>query len=89
MAGTPPDVYRYLQEVTPIVAVAEKKLHLELDPFIAKDKYDVSDFRPSALALYQWDGKTYALPRDYGHRQSRHDDQQPVISESVSDDQRV
>ena len=67
-AGTPPDVYRYLQEVTPILAVVDKKLHLELDPFIAKDKYDVSDFRPSALALYQWDGKTYALPRDYRHQ---------------------
>jgi multiple sugar transport system substrate-binding protein len=67
-AGTPPDVYRYLQEVTPIVTVAEKNLHLELDPFIAKDKYDTSDFRPSALALYKWNGKTYALPRDYGHQ---------------------
>lgn len=67
-AGTPPDVYRYLQEVTPIVTVADKKLHLELDPFISSDNYDTTDFRPSAMALYQWNGSTYALPRDYGHQ---------------------
>lgn len=67
-AGTPPDAYRYLQEVTPIVTVADKGLHLKLDDYIAKDSYDIDDFRPSALALYQWDGNTYALPRDYGNQ---------------------
>ncbi len=67
-AGTPPDIYRYLQEVTPIVTVAEKKLHLRLDEQITQDKYDLADFRPEALELYRWGGALYALPRDFGHQ---------------------
>ncbi len=67
-AGTPPDIYRYLQEVTPIVTVAAKKLHLQLDDYIAKDKYDLTDFRPAAVELYRWENKIYALPRDYGNQ---------------------
>ena len=67
-AGTPPDIYRYLQEITPIVTVSQKALHLQLDDFIAADSYDLSDFRPDAVRLYQWDGKTFAMPRDYGNQ---------------------
>ncbi len=67
-AGTPPDMYRYLQETTPIITVAEKNLHLQLDDYIERDGYDLSDFRPDSITLYQWDGKTYALPRDYGNQ---------------------
>ena len=67
-AGTPPDMYRYLQEITPIITVAEKNLHLQIDDYIARDSYDVEDFRPDAIALYQWNGSTYALPRDYGNQ---------------------
>jgi len=67
-AGTPPDIYRYLQEVTPIVTVVEKNLHLQLDDFVARDSYDLTDFRPDAVELYRWDGHLYALPRDYGHQ---------------------
>lgn len=67
-AGTPPDMYRYLQEITPIITVAEKNIHLQVDDYIVRDSYDVDAFRPDAIALYQWDGKTYALPRDYGNQ---------------------
>ncbi|OUC06809.1 hypothetical protein RY27_18720 [Litorilinea aerophila] len=67
-AGTPADVYRYLQEVTPIITVAEKNMHLQLDDYIARDNNDLSDFRPDAVELYRWEGKTYALPRDYGNQ---------------------
>lgn len=67
-AGTPADIYRYLQEVTPIITVHEKKIHLQLDDYIARDSYDIADFRPDAVALYQWEGNTYALPRDYGNQ---------------------
>ncbi|MFN3982528.1 MAG: extracellular solute-binding protein [Caldilinea sp.] len=67
-AGTPPDIYRYLQEITPIITVSQKGLHLQLDDFIAADNYDLSDFRPDAIRLYQWDGKTFAMPRDYGNQ---------------------
>lgn len=67
-AGTPPDIYRYLQEATPIVTVVEKQLHLQLDDMIARDKYDLADFRPDSIELYRWDGGLYALPRDYGNQ---------------------
>lgn len=67
-AGTPADVYRYLQEITPIVTVAAKNVHVQLDDYIARDAYDLADFRPDAVELYRWDGKTYALPRDYGNQ---------------------
>ncbi len=67
-AGTPADIYRYLQEVTPIVTVHEKKMHLQLDDYITRDSYDLTDFRPDAIKLYQWEGATYALPRDYGNQ---------------------
>jgi multiple sugar transport system substrate-binding protein len=67
-AGTPPDIYRYLQEVTPIITVAQKNLHLQLDDYVAKESYDLTDFRPEAVALYRWEDKLYALPRDYGNQ---------------------
>jgi multiple sugar transport system substrate-binding protein len=67
-AGTPADIYRYLQEVTPIITVAEKNMHLQLDEFVAADDYDIDDFRPDAIALYTWEDKLYALPRDYGNQ---------------------
>jgi len=67
-AGTPADIYRYLQEVTPIIRVHESKIHLQLDDYITRDSYDIDDFRPDAVKLYQWEGATYALPRDYGNQ---------------------
>jgi multiple sugar transport system substrate-binding protein len=67
-AGTPPDIYRYLQENTPIVTVAEKKLHLPLNSYVERDKYDLSDYRPDAVNLYRWNGELFALPRDYGNQ---------------------
>jgi multiple sugar transport system substrate-binding protein len=67
-AGTPADIYRYLQEVTPIITVADKNMHLQLDDFVAADSYDIDDFRPDAIALYVWEDKLYALPRDYGNQ---------------------
>jgi multiple sugar transport system substrate-binding protein len=67
-AGTPADIYRYLQEVTPIITVADKNMHLQLDDFVAADSYDIDDFRPDAIALYTWEDKLYALPRDYGNQ---------------------
>ncbi|MEZ4717700.1 MAG: hypothetical protein R2851_16675 [Caldilineaceae bacterium] len=61
-AGTPPDMYRHLQEITPIITVAEKNLHLQVDDYIARDEYDVDASRPTPLRSTVWDG-TYALPR--------------------------
>jgi multiple sugar transport system substrate-binding protein len=67
-AGTPPDTYRYLQEVTPIITVVAKKMHLQLDSFVTASNYDLSDFRKEALGLYEWEGGLFALPRDYGNQ---------------------
>ncbi|HEU5089399.1 MAG TPA: sugar ABC transporter substrate-binding protein, partial [Roseiflexaceae bacterium] len=67
-AGTPPDVYRYLQEITPIVTVAEKKLHVPLNSYVQRDSYDLSDYRPDSIELYRWEGELYGLPRDYGNQ---------------------
>jgi multiple sugar transport system substrate-binding protein len=67
-AGTPPDVYCYLQEHTPIITVAQKQMHLPLNDYIERDSLDLSDFRPDALNLYRWDDVLYALPRDYGNQ---------------------
>jgi multiple sugar transport system substrate-binding protein len=64
--GTPPDVFRYLQEIIPIDAAVQRHLLLPLTSYIDRDKYDLSDFMPTALDLYRWGGKLYALPRDYG-----------------------
>jgi multiple sugar transport system substrate-binding protein len=65
-AGTPPDVYRYLQENVPIVAAVDRNFLLKLDSFIKRDKFDLTDFRKDAVELYKWKGSTYALPRAYG-----------------------
>jgi multiple sugar transport system substrate-binding protein len=67
-AGTPPDIYRYLQEVTPIITVHDKQMHLPLNEHVAADNYDLSDFRPDSVELYRWEGELYALPRDYGNQ---------------------
>ncbi len=64
--GTPPDTFRYLQEIIPIDGAVLRNMLLALTTYIDRDKYDLSDFMPQALALYRWGGKLYSLPRDYG-----------------------
>jgi multiple sugar transport system substrate-binding protein len=65
-AGTPPDIYRYLQENIPIVAAVDRNMFLKLDAYIKRDKYDLTDFRKDAVEIYKWKGAQYALPRAYG-----------------------
>jgi len=67
--GTPPDVFWYLQENIPIPALVAKNIGYPLDAYISRDKYDPTDYLPQALALNVWQGKMYALPRDYGSQQ--------------------
>jgi multiple sugar transport system substrate-binding protein len=64
--GTPPDVYRYLQENVPLPAALEQNRLLKLDPYVKRDKYDLADFRKDSITLYQWKGNLLGLPRDYG-----------------------
>ncbi|HEX2035929.1 MAG TPA: sugar ABC transporter substrate-binding protein [Chloroflexota bacterium] len=65
-SGAPPDVFRYLQEGTPLPAAVERGMLLKLDAQVKRDKYDLSDFRKDAVELYRWKGTLYAIPRDYG-----------------------
>jgi multiple sugar transport system substrate-binding protein len=68
-AGNPPDVFTFFQEIIPITAAVEKNLVLQLDDLIKADNYDLSDFLPQAIELNRWEGKLYAIPRDYGNQQ--------------------
>jgi len=36
-----------------------------LDDYIKKYNVDVNDFEPALLSAFQWDGKTYGLPKDF------------------------
>ena len=68
-AGNPPDVFTYFQETIPITAAVEKNLLYPLDDLVKGENHDLSDFLPQALQLNVWDGKMYAIPRDYGNQQ--------------------
>lgn len=65
-SGTPPDVYRYLQEGIPLPSAVERNMLLKLDDFVKRDKYDLTEFRKDSVQLYRWKGVLYGLPRDYG-----------------------
>jgi multiple sugar transport system substrate-binding protein len=68
-SGNPPDVFTYFQEIIPITAAVERNLLYQLDDLIKADNHDLSDFLPQAIELNRWDGKLYAIPRDYGNQQ--------------------
>ena len=61
--GTPPALwfpaqdrgYRYY---------ASRNVLMPLDPYIARDKYDLSDFFPVAMDFCKWQGKYVAMPID-------------------------
>lgn len=67
--GNPPDVFTYFQEIIPITAAIEKNLLYQLDDLVKAENHDLSDFLPQSLQLNSWDGKLYAIPRDYGNQQ--------------------
>jgi multiple sugar transport system substrate-binding protein len=59
-AGTPPDMFR--QETAGMAFFASRDQMASLDPFLKRDKYDLSDFFPNAWELWKWKGKHYGLP---------------------------
>ena len=59
-AGTPPDMFR--QETAGMAFFASKAQVATLDPFLRRDKYDLSDFFPTAWELWKWKGKYYGVP---------------------------
>jgi multiple sugar transport system substrate-binding protein len=66
--GTPPDLFILYQEIVPVNAAVDRKLVYALDDYIKADKYDIEAFLPQAVELNRWDGKLWAVPRDYGNQ---------------------
>ncbi len=66
--GTSPDLFILYQEIVPVNAAVERKLVLAIDDYIKTDKYDIESFLPQAVELNRWDGKLWAIPRDYGNQ---------------------
>lgn len=59
-AGTPPDMLR--QETPGMAYFASRKQLAALDPFLRRDRYDLTDFFPAAWELWSWQGRHYGLP---------------------------
>jgi multiple sugar transport system substrate-binding protein len=59
-AGTPPDLFR--QETSGMAFFASTEQLEPLDPYLKRDKYDLSDFFPAAWELWKWKGKHYGVP---------------------------
>ena len=66
VAGSGPDVYRYQYANIHVPTAVDRGMLLKLDPYIRRDRYDLTDFRKASLELYRWKGDLLALPRDYG-----------------------
>ncbi|HEV7213731.1 MAG TPA: hypothetical protein VGP33_01305 [Chloroflexota bacterium] len=63
-AGTPLDV---IGKVTFIQAIAKPGAIQPLEPFISRDKYDLSGYNPNALKTFgSWNGKQYSIPWGLG-----------------------
>lgn len=60
-AGTPPDIWSHWGP-SGFQDYVKRGLVADLTPLIEKDKFDVSDFLPDVLKIYQVDGKYYGLP---------------------------
>jgi multiple sugar transport system substrate-binding protein len=59
-AGTPPDLFR--QETSGMALFAARGQITPLDPYLKRDKYDLSDFFPAAWELWKWKGKHLGVP---------------------------
>ena len=59
-AGTAPDLFR--TETAGMAFFASRNQAASLDPYLRRDKYDLTDFFPNAWELWTWKGKHYGLP---------------------------
>lgn len=59
-AGTPFDLIRIT--TTQYAGFAHQSAIVALDSLIRRDRYDLKDFFPAAIAQWQWRGKQWALP---------------------------
>jgi multiple sugar transport system substrate-binding protein len=66
--GAAPDAFLLDPNQVSPTLMATKRLTQDLIPLIKRDKYDLTDYRPSALDLYRYKAGLYGLPRDYGNQ---------------------
>ncbi|HEX2514003.1 MAG TPA: extracellular solute-binding protein [Chloroflexota bacterium] len=59
-AGTPPDIFR--QETAGMPYFASRGQLTGLDPYLRRDRYDLSDFFPAAWGLWSWKGRHLGVP---------------------------
>ena len=59
-AGTPPDIFR--QETAGMAYFASRGQLTGLDPYLRRDRYDLSDFFPAAWELWSWKGRHLGVP---------------------------
>jgi len=62
-SNTAPDIF-YLDSM-PAPQLMSSGVLEPLDDYIKKYNVDVNDFEPALLSAFQWEGKTYGLPKDF------------------------
>ena len=65
-AGTPPAMAS--MDASQGVEFADRGEMAPLDDLVKRDRYDLTDYIPVSLEQYRWQGKLYALVRDFSHR---------------------
>ena len=66
-AGTPADLWEW--EPKNVVDYMQNKLARDIAPFVARDKFDTSDFFPKGIDQYRLKNGLWGLPRDFPNRE--------------------
>ncbi len=66
-SGTPPDLWEW--EPKHVVDYAVRKQVLDLQPLVARDRFDLSDFFAKGVEQYRWKNALWGLPRDFPNRE--------------------
>jgi multiple sugar transport system substrate-binding protein len=67
-AGQAPDIFLLDPNQVSPIAMATRRMSIDLTPYVRRDKYDLADYRPTALDLYRNKNGLYGMPRDYGNQ---------------------
>ena len=73
-ANASPDVFRYSPARVPLASLADVgdppriRAIINLEPLIRRDRFDITDFKPSALDHFRWGAALHAIPRDHDLR---------------------
>jgi multiple sugar transport system substrate-binding protein len=65
-SGSPPDLWEW--EPKNVVDYFQRKQVLDLQPFVQREKLDLSDFFQKGIDQYRWKGGLWGLPRDFPNR---------------------